>query len=82
MQPKQDHKALIKVSDLTHYMICPRLVYFRARGYEQPRIAEGKERSAIEHILLKELDSICIKFMKETDTMRAERRRQQRRKKR
>ncbi len=55
MQPKQDHKALIKVSDLTHYMICPRLVYFRARGYEQPRIAEGKERSAIEHILLKEL---------------------------
>ena len=57
MQPKQDHKSTIKikVSDLTHYMICPRLVYFRARGYEQPRIAEGRERSAIEHILLKEL---------------------------
>ncbi|MBK5190346.1 MAG: Dna2/Cas4 domain-containing protein [Methanosarcinales archaeon] len=56
MQPKQEHKALIiKVSDLTHYMLCPRLVYFRARGYEQPKIAEGKERSVIEHILLKEL---------------------------
>jgi len=55
MQPKQEHTALIKVSDLTHYMLCPRLVYFRARGYEQPKIAEGKERSVIEHILLKEL---------------------------
>jgi CRISPR-associated exonuclease Cas4 len=55
MQHKQEHTALIKVSDLTHYMICPRLVYFSARGYEQPKIAEGKERSVIEHILLKEL---------------------------
>jgi CRISPR-associated exonuclease Cas4 len=55
MQHKQEHAALIKVSDLTHYMICPRLVYFRARGYEQPKIADGKERSVIEHILLKEL---------------------------
>lgn len=47
--------ALSKVSDLTHYMLCPRLVYFRARGYEQPKMAKGKERSVIEHILLKEL---------------------------
>lgn len=46
---------LIKVSDLTHYMICPRLVYFRARGDEEPKIAAGNERRLIEHILLKEL---------------------------
>lgn len=55
MQSTQDHKALIRVSDLTHYMLCPRLVYFNARGYERPKVAEGKERSVIEHILLKEL---------------------------
>jgi len=55
MQHEQEHTALIKVSDLTHYMLCPRLVYFSARGYEHPKIAEGKERSVIEHILLKEL---------------------------
>jgi CRISPR-associated exonuclease Cas4 len=60
MQSAQDdhkalHKALIKVSDLTQYMLCPRLVYFSARGYEQPKIVEGKEGSAIKHILLKEL---------------------------
>ena len=55
MQHKQGYKASIKVSDLTHYMLCPRLVYFSARGYEQPKMAKGKERSVIEHILLKEL---------------------------
>ncbi|MHC1611154.1 MAG: CRISPR-associated protein Cas4 [Candidatus Methanospirareceae archaeon] len=55
MQEKREHAALIKVSDLTYYMLCPRLVYFRARGYEQPKIVEGKERSVIEHLLLKEL---------------------------
>jgi CRISPR-associated exonuclease Cas4 len=47
--------AISKVSDLTHYMLCPRLVYFSARGYEQPKRAKGKERSVIEHILLREL---------------------------
>ena len=46
---------LIKVSDLTHYMICPRLVYYRSRGHEEPTIAAGNERRLIEHILLKEL---------------------------
>jgi len=55
MQHKQGYKPSIKVSDLTHYMLCPRLVYFSARGYEQPKMAKGKERSVIEHILLKEL---------------------------
>jgi CRISPR/Cas system-associated exonuclease Cas4 (RecB family) len=45
----------IKVSELTHYMICPRLVYFSAHGHEKPKIAEGKEQRIIEHILLKEL---------------------------
>lgn len=43
----------VKVSDLTQYGICPRLVYFHAR--EQTEIASGKERSMIERILLKEL---------------------------
>jgi len=71
MQPKQEHTALIKVSDLTHYMLCPRLVYFRARGYEQPKIAEGKERSVIEHILLKELGFNVREFT--VETLRAER---------
>ncbi|MBC8520697.1 MAG: Dna2/Cas4 domain-containing protein [Methanomicrobia archaeon] len=57
MQHKQEHKTTIKVkvSDLTQYMLCPRLVYFRARGHKQSGIAKGKERSVIENILLKEL---------------------------
>lgn len=57
MQHKQEHKTTIKVkvSDLTQYMLCPRLVYFRARGHKQGGIAKGKERSVIENILLKEL---------------------------
>lgn len=55
MEYKQGHKPVIKVSDLTRYMICPRLVYFSARGHEQGGIAKGKEKSVIENILLKEL---------------------------
>lgn len=47
--------ATINVSDLTQYLLCPRLVYFRAKGYEQDRIVKGKERGMIERILLKEL---------------------------
>jgi len=45
----------VKVSDLTSYLICPRLVYFSAKGHEQHGIAKGKERSLVESILLKEL---------------------------
>ena len=55
MPPLQNHQALSKVSELTYYLLCPRLVYFSARGYEEPKRAEGKERSVIEHILWKEL---------------------------
>jgi len=57
MQEKQNRKSqsLTRVSDLTQYMLCPRLVYFTARGYEQPKIVAGKERRVIENILLKEL---------------------------
>ena len=55
MEHKQEHEYTVKVSDLTQYLICPRLVYFSARGGEQPGIAKGKERSVIESILLKEL---------------------------
>ncbi len=55
MEYKQEHKPIIKVSDLTRYMLCPRLVYFSARGHEQGGIAKGKEKSVIENILLKEL---------------------------
>jgi CRISPR-associated exonuclease Cas4 len=58
---------LIRVSDLTHYMICPRLVYFRARGDEEPKIAEGKEQSVIEHILLKELGFNLHRILGEDD---------------
>jgi len=50
-----DRTSTINVSDLTQYMLCPRLVYFRARGYEQDGILKGKEKSMIENILLKEL---------------------------
>jgi len=55
MPPTQNHQALTKVSELTSYLLCPRLVYFSARGYEGSKRAEGKERSVIEHILWKEL---------------------------
>ncbi len=53
MEQEQDSQIKVKVSDLTQYLICPRLVYFSARGHEQQGIAKGKER--IESILLKEL---------------------------
>ena len=43
----------IKVSDLTQYGICPRLVYFHAREHSEP--GSGNERSMVERILLKEL---------------------------
>jgi len=46
----------VKVSDLTQYGICPRLVYFRAREPEHVElILSGNERSMIERILWKEL---------------------------
>ena len=46
----------VKVSDLTQYGICPRLVYFRAREPEHAElIISGNERSMIERILWKEL---------------------------
>jgi len=52
----QDHPAaLIKVSELTRYLRCPRLVYFAARYPDQPGITAGKERAAIEHLLWKEV---------------------------
>lgn len=44
----------VKVSDLTQYGFCPRLVYFLARE-QQTVVTSGKERSMIERILLKEL---------------------------
>lgn len=47
--------ATINVSDLTQYLLCPRLVYFRAKGYEQDRIVNVKERGRLERIILKEL---------------------------
>jgi CRISPR-associated exonuclease Cas4 len=55
MPPTQTHRTLTKVSELTYYLRCPRLVYFSSRGYEVPKRAEGNERSIIEHILWKEL---------------------------
>lgn len=57
VEHKQEHEytVKVKVSDLTQYLICPRLVYFRAKGPEQTGIAKGKERGIIESILLKEL---------------------------
>ena len=46
----------VKVSDLTQYGICPRLVYFRAREPEHAElILSSNERSMIERILWKEL---------------------------
>jgi CRISPR-associated exonuclease Cas4 len=47
--------ATINVSDLTQYLLCPRLVYFHAKGYEQDTIVKGKGRGMIERIILKEL---------------------------
>ncbi|KAF5432546.1 CRISPR-associated exonuclease Cas4 [Candidatus Methanophagaceae archaeon] len=46
----------VKVSDLTQYGICPRLVYFRAREPEHAELLiSGNERIMIERILWKEL---------------------------
>ncbi len=51
----QDHAALIRVSELTRYLRCPRLVYFAARYPDQSGITAGKEQVAIEHLLWKEV---------------------------
>jgi CRISPR-associated exonuclease Cas4 len=51
----QDRSTLVKVSELTHYLLCPRLVYFNAQGTERPAHVQVNERSAIEHVLFKEL---------------------------
>ncbi|MGC9443599.1 MAG: Dna2/Cas4 domain-containing protein [Candidatus Methanospirareceae archaeon] len=55
MPASQDRSAVIKVSELTHYLVCPRLVYFNARGTERPAHAQINERNTIEHVLFKEL---------------------------
>nr|QNO51428.1 hypothetical protein PFCPEAIJ_00030 [Methanosarcinales archaeon ANME-1 ERB6] len=47
-------KVKVKVSDLTRYLMCPRLVYFSAKEHHEG-MAKGKERGFIESILLKEL---------------------------
>jgi CRISPR-associated exonuclease Cas4 len=64
MPATQDRSTLVKVSELTHYLLCPRLVYFNAQGKEQPAYAQMNERSAIEHVLFKELgfnwQKICL----------------------
>ncbi len=51
----------VKVSDLTRYLICPRLVYFSAKEHHEG-MAKGKERGFIESILLKELAFNLHKF--------------------
>jgi len=51
----------VKVSDLTRYLICPRLVYFNAKEHHEG-MAKGKERGFIESILLKELAFNLHKF--------------------
>ncbi len=54
-------KVRVKVSDLTRYLICPRLVYFSAKEHHEG-MAKGKERGFIESILLKELAFNLHKF--------------------
>lgn len=54
-------KVKVKVSDLTRYLICPRLVYFSAKEHHEG-MAKGKERGFIESILLKELAFNLHKF--------------------
>lgn len=51
----------VKVSDLTRYLMCPRLVYFSAKEHHEG-MAKGKERGFIESILLKELAFNLHKF--------------------
>ncbi len=54
-------KVKVKVSDLTRYLICPRLVYFSAKEHHEG-MAKGKESGFIESILLKELAFNLHKF--------------------
>ncbi len=54
-------KSQVKVSDLTRYLMCPRLVYFNAKEHHEG-MAKGKERGFIESILLKELAFNLHKF--------------------
>ena len=54
-------KVRVKVSDLTRYLMCPRLVYFSAKEHHEG-MAKGKERGFIESILLKELAFNLHKF--------------------
>ncbi len=54
-------KVKVKVSDLTRYLMCPRLVYFSAKEHHEG-MAKGKERGFIESILLKELAFNLHKF--------------------
>ena len=58
---KSQVKVKVKVSDLTRYLICPRLVYFNAKEHHEG-MAKGKERGFIESILLKELAFNLHKF--------------------
>ena len=58
---KSQVKVQVKVSDLTRYLICPRLVYFSAKEHHEG-MAKGKERGFIESILLKELAFNLHKF--------------------
>ena len=54
-------RVQVKVSDLTRYLMCPRLVYFGAKEHHEGK-AKGKERGFIESILLKELAFNLHKF--------------------
>jgi CRISPR-associated exonuclease Cas4 len=72
MRDEQDHSALIKVSELTHYLRCPRLVYFAARGHEQPGFAAGRARAAIEHLLWKELGFHLPQLLESIDARESE----------
>ncbi|MEA2032011.1 MAG: Dna2/Cas4 domain-containing protein [Euryarchaeota archaeon] len=54
-------RVQVKVSDLTRYLICPRLVYFNAKEHREGMV-KGKERGFIESILLKELAFNLHKF--------------------
>jgi len=55
MPGTQDRSTLVKVSELSQYLLCPRLVYYTARSMERPDRVQMNERSAIEHVLFKEL---------------------------
>ena len=55
MPVTQDRSTLVKVSELTRYLLCPRLIYFTAQAEERPAHVQMNERSTIEHVLYKEL---------------------------